>query len=386
LLFSPSFSLSLAIFSLFFFLPPSLSPWLFFLSFFFSLLLSLSFFSYLLFPLNSFSCIFLSFTNIFQQFFLKKMSQSQTLTILRQTCIAEERYTSNGIQKNVHVVIKNQPFVVELGLIGNASSSDRVNFNSLTIEANLLYDTPDNSRKEVGFIKVKPLEYQGHVDENDATKCKLEVQIKILSSQHEDSLFKIHFRVLDSASGQRYSHLEAISREILVISKPEVLRKKNEPRKKKRTRDEQVLESLSRIEQRFQALEQRLNEQQKLVEKLSQANSSSSSSSREKKVGAFLEPETAVTSFVNAFSALTPEEKPEKVRKVIRQFSIRETERLYELLDLFWAEGLHKQFLRDNQTSVVNLGFDFQEDPSFDSLYQQYLTLGQEPQFLTQEN
>jgi len=40
------------------------------------------------------------------------------LVILQQTCLAEENYTVNGEKKNVHVVVKNQPFFVHVALLG----------------------------------------------------------------------------------------------------------------------------------------------------------------------------------------------------------------------------------------------------------------------------
>lgn len=40
---------------------------------------------------------------------------------------------------------------------------------------------------------------------------------------------------------------------------------------------------------------------------------------------------------------MQPEEKPETIRKLIRNSSTRDTERLSELLDLFWTEGLQKE-------------------------------------------
>lgn len=181
------------------------------------------------------------------------------LAVTKQTCLTEQTYTSNGIQKNVHVIIKNNPFHVEVALAGNLTQERVANFHQMSIEASLLYDTPDNSRKEVMYIKVKPLEYSGRVDDKDATKFQLEVAVKILSSQHEDSLFKVLLRAVDPATGKPIPGLEATTKEILSISKPEVVRKMNEPRQKKRTRDDVLLEALSRIESKLEGHQQAID-------------------------------------------------------------------------------------------------------------------------------
>jgi len=291
------------------------------------------------------------------------------LSGVKQTCLAEENYTVNGKPKNVHVVIKNQPFFLELAVCGNLSSTDRLSFRHLTIEANLLYDTPDNSQKEVGFIKVKPLEYSGHVDEHDDRKFKLEVFIKILSSQHEDSLFKVLLKAKDAKTGKPIPGLEATSKELLVISKPEVLRKKNEPRAKKRTRDDILLEALSRIESKLEG-------QQQAIEKLQKERRSKHTLTApktepmqvEQPIPSKTDLESSVAQFMNSFHALDHEERPEKVRKVLRQFSARENEKLFEILDLFMAEGLQRQVVRDPQSNLINpFAFDFQDHGYFGS-------------------
>lgn len=287
------------------------------------------------------------------------------LSVVKQTCLAEENYTVNGKQKNVHVVIKNQPFFVELAVCGNLSSTDRLSFRHLTIEANLLYDTPDNSIKEVGWIKVKPLEYQGHMDEHDDLKFKLEVYIKILSSQHEDSLFKLLLRAKDAKTGKLIPGLEVTSKEMLVISKPEVLRKKNEPRTKKRTRDDVLLEALSRIESKLEQQQQAIQQLQKERRSESDALTAPKSESMQvEPIPSKTDLESSVVQFMNAFHALDHDERPEKVRKVLRQFSARENEKLFEIFDLFMAEGLQRQVVRD----LNPFAFDFQDQGYFGSV------------------
>jgi len=225
----------------------------------------------------------------------------------------------------------------------------------------------------VGFIKVKPLEYSGHADEQDDKKFKLEIFIKILSSQHEDSLFKVLLRAIDVKTGKPIPGLEVTTKEMLVISKPEVLRKKNEPRAKKRTRDDILLDALSRIEAR-------LDSQQQAIEKLRKETpaqvkqevpavslKSNVREHSETKTLTPIDPETSVVQFMNSFHALDSDQRPEKVRKVLRQFSARESERLFEVLDLFMAEGMQRPAVRGSPASkLINpFGFDFQDHGYF---------------------
>ncbi len=53
--------------------------------------------------------------------------------------------------------------------------------------------------------------------------------------------------------------------------------------------------------------------------------------------------EDAFVSLVKHYTGMKPEEKSETIRKIIRNSSARDTERLSELLDLFWTEGLQKE-------------------------------------------
>jgi len=57
---------------------------------------------------------------------------------------------------------------------------------------------------------------------------------------------------------------------------------------------------------------------------------------------------------IRSYQGMKQEEKPETIRRVIRNSSTRDTERLSELLDLFWTEGLLKErsFTRQPGTSV----------------------------------
>jgi len=52
--------------------------------------------------------------------------------------------------------------------------------------------------------------------------------------------------------------------------------------------------------------------------------------------------DNAFATFITAYNSLSQEEKPEKIRKIIRTSSTRDTERLSEMIDLFTSEGLQQ--------------------------------------------
>jgi hypothetical protein len=148
---------------------------------------------------------------------------------------------------------------------------------------------------------------------------------------------------------------------VKVISKPEQLKKRLPS--KKRTLSDMLVDTVMRIEKKQE-------EQQKLLENMMKQSSSaekrqrsdadmqlalwesmpSSEPSKEmicpessKKEEKSLDFEEAFVALMKAYNAMPAEEKPETIRKLIRNSSTRDTERLSELLDLFWTEGLQRE-------------------------------------------
>lgn len=103
---------------------------------------------------------------------------SNLVTILKQTSPFEERVTRNGIQRDIHVVIKNSPFVVQMGVSRNCE----IDLNHIAFEASLLYDT--DGEKGVDFVKLKPIEYKC-IPNEAGDQVSVELRIKVLTSQHE---------------------------------------------------------------------------------------------------------------------------------------------------------------------------------------------------------
>mmetsp|Transcript_45589 Transcript_45589/g.76118 ORF Transcript_45589/g.76118 Transcript_45589/m.76118 type:complete len:554 (-) Transcript_45589:207-1868(-) len=173
------------------------------------------------------------------------LAAAPRLTILRQTSLAVEKFNQDGVQKNLHVVVKNNPFILDVQVVcpdqnNNTNSSTpsafssaaaipgsnavALDFHKITLEAFLLYDCDD--QKEVVCVRATPLSYKGVVNELDPTRCRLELQIAVLSSQHEDMNFRVRLCASNTASKAKLSNLSVTSEPIQVISKPEVLHKK----------------------------------------------------------------------------------------------------------------------------------------------------------------
>lgn len=172
------------------------------------------------------------------------------LVILDHQSLAQEAFTKDGLQKNVHIVVKNTPFVVTVGLTGSIFGGRIVDFSSLTLETHLLYDA--DGMREVPYMKQRPVEYKGKVNDK-ADQMTLDIKISVLSSHCENMCFRLRFQAVDARSGQSFHSLSVLSDPIKVISKPDQITKKGTApaaaRKRKRTANDSILESLARIEE-----------------------------------------------------------------------------------------------------------------------------------------
>jgi hypothetical protein len=83
----------------------------------------------------------------------------------------------------IFVVIKNSPFYFQLG-----TSTGKVDFNQIAFEATLVYDC--DGFKAVDFVKNKPFDFKSNAGENGQI-LDVEIRIKVLTSQHEDMLFRV---------------------------------------------------------------------------------------------------------------------------------------------------------------------------------------------------
>lgn len=181
--------------------------------------------------------------------------EAPQLVLLKQTSSSEEKYTRNGIISTASVVIKNTPFTIQIGITRNVLNDRVLDFNSLTLDWKLVYDT-DGPEKYVDFVRSKPLEVKAHTsDRGDTWSC--EAKIKVLTSQHEDLFFRIKFIALDPTTGKEFQPpFSLLSGPIKVISKPEQLKRSSIPASKpavpadkKRTLQDLLVESVHRLEQ-----------------------------------------------------------------------------------------------------------------------------------------
>ena len=340
-------------------------------------------------------------TNPFQSEVASQLSQSnfqqqqpsaQTqLMIVNTKTYSQETLSVTGIPQLIHVVIKNSPFYLSIvqqpmNLKGNSQVMD---LNQVTFESTLIYD--DIGNNPVDYIKTKPVETKFEPSP-DGDKMQVECRIKVLSSKHKDMFFRVRLEGFYPGTKNPIPGLSVTSGVIKVISKPEG-KKKNEPAapqvphlpnnnsssSKKRSTTESLVDVVTRLEKQQQTQEQiirRLLESQEnkgkeLRDMLSEEKIVSKRQKQER--GADQNPndadpeeanqeeeadedeenltfEESFRLLIESYNNMTPEEKTEVVRKLIRNSSFRELERVTELLDLFWTSGLEKPALNTANT------------------------------------
>jgi len=287
------------------------------------------------------------------------------LVITHQGHVAEEHFSQNGITKEVHVVVKNLVFLIE------AVSNIDLNQPKCNVEAKLLYDydKEEDSKVEVSFVKNEPMEYKVTVSEN-GYKATVELRIKVLTSQHEDMLFRVRLQAIDPMTQMSFI---ATSQPIKVISKLTQLKKKElntsstsvAQVNKKRITNDQISNSLG-------TLTQQLQRQQKCIEMILQKLhleappqiSSLSSSSESLPLEALSIVSNAITSaeqsllerggvvggelfdvafqnFVTAFRTLPLEEKKIRLHQLLDTLP---SENLTEMFDVFDSSPARKRY------------------------------------------
>lgn len=175
----------------------------------------------------------------------------EKLVIIEQTCLLEEKFSKNGVQKNVHVVVKNNPFTLTLALVDK-----HFNFNQVSADIQLVYDCA--SLKEVDFVKLKPMDFKAKPsDEGD--QLSIELRIKVLTSQLEDMFFRVKVTLVDPRTQKEMPQYSVLSHPIRVVSKPDQVKKKI--KKRKRAPTDNLMDTLNRIEGQQK-------EQQRLLKRL----------------------------------------------------------------------------------------------------------------------
>jgi len=309
--------------------------------------------------------------------------QLPQLVVLHQNSLSEEKCPKSGGKSGhqmVHVVVKNSPFVISLGISNNSSirpdmfgkymTNSGIDMGKLTFDCKLLYDT-EGPETEVDFISNKPFMFKVNVLEG-GQQVDIEVRLKVLSSQHEDMFFRVKFVALDPITKQEVApSLVVLSAPIKVISKPEQLKKRRPS--KKRTLNDALIESLNRIERRQ-------NEHQRLIDKLTdgefddgsspapvayptqypptqqaqqqppipqqQSSNDSNDSSDTNTENAPVDFESALGNLLQKYTSLPEQERPKKIQKLLHRANISR-ENLSEMNDLFQAEGMQQAIGRE---------------------------------------
>lgn len=245
----------------------------------------------------------------------------EKIAITEQTCLLEEKFSKNGVQKNVHVVVKNNPFVLTIALLDK-----QLNFNEMSADIQLVYDCA--SLKEVDFVKLKPMDFKAKANE-EGDQLGIEIRIKVLTSQLEDMFFRVKVTLVDSRTHKEISHLMVLSHPIRVVSKPDQVKKKI--KKRKRAPTDNLMDTLHRIE-----VQQK--EQQRLLKRLcvnptttDAPGDNAGESSQDLPVDGF---HVAFTEFLAAFKQLSSfDDGSYKVNT-----STQDAQTMCEILDLIRAE------------------------------------------------
>ena len=139
-------------------------------------------------------------------------TENPRVILVKQTSlkVMDEPIDESSTQtRRVHVVIKNQPFTLQL-----ASTSGFRLKDCESVRLRLWYADVD---KQVDYISKEPVLFKKKgLKQSAPTELLLEVKIAVLSSQLEDSLFKIELLINDLSTG-------VVTEPYRVISKPEVL-------------------------------------------------------------------------------------------------------------------------------------------------------------------
>jgi len=283
------------------------------------------------------------------------------LVILEHTSQAEEKYVRNGDQKNVHVVVKNTPFFIKVGLTPTLPGID---FNLVTVEAQLMYDCEGD--RFVDFVKNKPLEYKGTINDK-ADVMTLEIRLKKLSSHLEDMFFKIRLKGVDSYTKEAIPSLSITTQPIKVVSKPEQVARIKEgqsgqkpvnpaTRTKKRSLNELMYETMQKIEKQQQ-------EHQALLQQLATSTTTNAAavptgtSDKKLKVVDGDPLENALHNLLASYQHTDPTERPIKIRKLVRKAAAKEVDALSEFTN-------HLQYSLQKDDACTYPSSDDQNFPS----------------------
>jgi len=268
------------------------------------------------------------------------------LAVIRQQSSSTTRVVdTRGTEQTVHLVVKNSPFNIQLGLFRSSVTNSTqkmfphdvaTDISKIQLDVKLLFDMEEE--KEVNYVKVKPFEHKVALSDS-GDSLNVELRLKVLTSQHEDMHFRVKFTAVDPGTKALIPYLYCLSEPIKVISKPEQSRKRRKsstPSKKKaKTTNDILLERLG-------VIAKAQDQQQVLLNHLMADRSHSlpcpppaKKIVKEEKVDF----ETAFKNLVSCLHKLPKEAKTKALQKLVT--SSLQVSKLVEFHDLLMAEGLH---------------------------------------------
>jgi len=239
------------------------------------------------------------------------------------------------------------------------------------LEAKLLYDfdKPEDSKMEVSYVKHQPLEYKVNISES-GLKAIVEIKIKVLTSQHEDMLFRIRFSAVDPVTNLEF---QVFSEPIKVISKLTQLSKKKDPvlaKQSKRTSNDQIAISLEKLERQqyehSRALEVIKNA---LIDPHSHHSLTNSShlvslSPLSHNSNPSIDFDVAFKNFIFALHRLPPEEKHDRIFNVIHSITPKDADRLFEFTEIIGSSPKRQKMSHPSPSNLLSLSLHSPSTPS----------------------
>jgi hypothetical protein len=270
------------------------------------------------------------------------------IEVQHQSSYAQEVKILNGIEKRIYVVIKNQPFYLNLQLRNFPAG---IGFRHLVLNCELIFDT--ELMKSVGFVKTRPLDWRLAYNSESDSCAMLECRPSVLSSKQGNMLFRIKMNYTIrgvTATGESFALSEALK----VISKPE--KSGTHKKRKKRTLNDVLVDTLDRIqmqqENQFMLIQQ-LRAQTELNHAHAQPsvqpelvidrtlNEQEKWEQREEEA---LDPEQkferAIAEMIERFADLEPSRRAVVIRRIATSQQSEQQRRLIEFVHTFQMEAL----------------------------------------------
>ena len=162
----------------------------------------------------------------------KVVTQYQAMAVdPRLEVLSQRGGTTEGEgREKVQVLVKNAPCKLLVGTWNAASGPPHqygiIDLSAVLLRTTLVYDNSSQSAqaagKEVDFVRQAPIQCIQTTLSGKADEAELECKIKVLSTQHENMLFRIQVEALNPENQARFEPaLVCYTRPIRVISKPE---------------------------------------------------------------------------------------------------------------------------------------------------------------------